>query len=43
MSYVNIGQRFFMREDDITSITGIITKCLPLTRVGISGFNKVNI
>ena len=33
------GQRFMVREQRITSITGIITELLPVSEEKISGFN----
>ncbi len=34
------GTRFIIRENQFTSITGIVTKCLPMSTRKISGFNK---
>ena len=33
------GQQFFVRENQLTSIIGIITKVLPPTQIKIIGFN----
>ena len=37
------GQQFFVRENQLTSITGIVTKVLPPTQTKITGFNHENL